>query len=530
MPRNKSKNKAPDGTGPAAETKLNRAAREAARERRYVYQDASDSDHGVEPVEVPQRLSRKEEKAALVGARAKLMAAEGNGAQDQQPSTVDDDGGEPPANAGDQQSDDEVSPGRRTWPVPEELRERIAEHLPDLANYTMVYAQEPGTRALLLRFPNRKPDQPYNALTGQKPLEMRIKPKYGHIEVDVPVLVDQHWDLEKAIEYQHAMQESTVLQQGRSYGLAGGLGAGTQSATKKPSSDPSAASGPSMETLLADPADANNKGHVMNKITLAGRIFPCDDTQSRYMCGVFKDDVLYLSHVDAIVELSANFAHLDALHDLNKSTARHQRNAEKEDQVPEAKAVNLTVKSTEPDEDEMPGGRSEIAQLLKDMAEEPWQRMQWVDQDDPESYERFEKHFGIDKGIEDLPELISTMTPEQWLDLMSCPRYDYTTKSYREMTFPKKGVKDPKLHSQDPRLRGYVNGTTGYIDSEGWEWVDPDVPKDPKFVYEDIPRSSIDPDCSSDEDEDEDDEEGSEWETDSEEEEQAEYSGDDQEY
>lgn len=28
-----------------------------------------------------------------------------------------------------------------------------------------------------------------------------------------------------------------------------------------------------MEVLLANPADANNKGHVMNKITLAGRIF-----------------------------------------------------------------------------------------------------------------------------------------------------------------------------------------------------------------------------------------------------------------
>lgn len=88
-----------------------------------------------------------------------------------------------------------------------------------------------------------------------------------------------------------------------------------------------------------------------------------------------------MSHVDAIVELSANFSHLDALHDLNKSATRHQRDPDKEDQVPEAKAVNLTVKSTEPDEDEMPGGRSEIAQLLKDMAEEPWQRMQWIDQD-----------------------------------------------------------------------------------------------------------------------------------------------------
>ena len=148
---------------------------------------------------------------------------------------------------------------------------------------------------------------------------------------------------------------------------------------------------------------------------------------------------------------------------------------------------------------------------------------------------RFDQHFGVDKGIKELPELVSTMTPEQWLDMMSCPRYDYTTKSYREMTFPKKGEKDPKLRPTDPRLRGYINGTTGYIDSQGWEWVDPDAPEEPGFVYEEIPRSSIDPDCSSAEDEDQDgdtgdDDEGSEWETDSEAGELAEHSGDEQEH
>ncbi|CAL8578334.1 hypothetical protein XPA_004123 [Xanthoria parietina] len=479
----------------------------------------------------------------------------GSGEQVEQPSTAHDDAGEgpsatydvwgeDPSNAyedngeGPSNAHEDIGEGPSYadgyGPLPEEFRKHVLEQMPEMANYTMVYNQEPDTRALLLRFPNRKPDQPYNARTGQKPLEIRMKPKYGHIEVDVPILVDQHWDVEKAINYQHAIQKSPVLQQGRSYGLAGGLGAGTQTATKKPSTDPSPAAGPSMERLLADPADANNKGHVMNKITLAGRIYPYDDTQPRYLAGVFRGDVLYLSHVDAIVELSANFSHLDALHDLNKSATRHQRDADKEDQVPEAKAVNLTVKSTEPDEDEMPGGRSEIAQLLKDMAEEPWQRMQWIDQDDDESYDRFEKHFGMDKGIDGLPELISTMTPEQWLDVMSCPRYDYTTKSYREMTFPKKGEKDPKLQHPDPRLRGYINGTTGYIDDEGWEYVDPNAPKDPRFEYEDFHRRDIDPDYSSSEDEEDsedaaDDEEGSEWETESEDGEQAEHSGDEEE-
>lgn len=254
-----------------------------------------------------------------------------------------------------------------------------------------------------------------------------------------------------------------------------------------------------------------------------------------------------MSHVDAIVELSANFQHLDALHDMNKSAARHQRNAEKESEEPEAKAVNLTVKSAEPDEDEMPGAQTSLTQLLKEMAEEPWQRLKWHDQNvqtptqklyvikltryqSPESWERFYEHFGIDKGVEDLPELVSTMTAQQWLDMISSPRYDYTTKSYREMTFPQKGVKDPKMVKKN-RSGPFMNGTTGYIDENGWEYVDPDAPKEEGYLYETGEYYSTDEDNDEDEDDDEDEDEeddeedDSEWETD--EEEDSVHSGDD---
>ena len=91
--------------------------------------------------------------------------------------------------------------------------------------------------------------------------------------------------------------------------------------------------------------------------------------------------ICYMSKVDAIVELTANFQHLDALADLEKTSGRSKGNADEEEpQEPEAKPVNVSVKSAEPDEDEMPGGRSEIAELLEDMADEPWQRLQWHDQ------------------------------------------------------------------------------------------------------------------------------------------------------
>lgn len=98
----------------------------------------------------------------------------------------------------------------------------------------------------------------------------------------------------------------------------------------------------------------------------------------------------YISHVDAVVELTANFQHLDALADLEKTSARHQRNTEKGKEkekerdaadTAEAKAVDLTVKSTEPDEGMPEAGRSSIKEQLEDMADEPWQRLKWIDQD-----------------------------------------------------------------------------------------------------------------------------------------------------
>lgn len=101
-------------------------------------------------------------------------------------------------------------------------------------------------------------------------------------------------------------------------------------------------------------------------------------------------DVLYLSHVDAVVELTVNFQHLDALSDQEKTSARHQRNSDRgkemesqrqvAQQKAEAKEVNVAVKSTEPEEG-MPEGRSKVKAMLQDIADEPWQRMKWIDQD-----------------------------------------------------------------------------------------------------------------------------------------------------
>ena len=143
-------------------------------------------------------------------------------------------------------------------------------------------------RTMLVQYPNRELGQEYREANGQKPLELRIKPKCGVVEVDIPLNIHVNFDKAKGIEYGEAMRTSRHLQQGGSYGLAGGLGVGPKLSAKDIRRAPMP-EGPSKEKLLENFDDANNKGHVMNKITLGGRIVPFKDGSPIYMHVTFKD-------------------------------------------------------------------------------------------------------------------------------------------------------------------------------------------------------------------------------------------------
>lgn len=194
-------------------------------------------------------------------------------------------------------------------PLEEHLQQDLIKADPDMANYKMVYMVDPSSRILLLRFPGRSAGQPFCTRNGNKPLELRIKPKHGHVEIDIPIDIHSaNWDKVKAIKYQHAMRKSSTLQQGSSYDMAGGFGVNDEPApTKKSkeskeSKEDTSTNEPSMETLLSNIDDANNKGHIMNKITLGGRIQPHDPNQPRLMAGTFKGGKHIL---DPVIEPSA---------------------------------------------------------------------------------------------------------------------------------------------------------------------------------------------------------------------------------
>ena len=147
-------------------------------------------------------------------------------------------------------------------------------------------------RIMLVQYPNRELGQEYREANGLKPLELRIKPKCGVVEVDIPLNIHVNFDNAKGIEYGEAMRTSRHLQQGGSYGLAGGLGVGPKLSTKDIRRAPMP-EGPSKEKLLENFDDANNKGHVMNKITLGGRIVPFKDGSPIYMYVTFKGGKQY---------------------------------------------------------------------------------------------------------------------------------------------------------------------------------------------------------------------------------------------
>jgi len=153
-----------------------------------------------------------------------------------------------------------------------------------VASWDVFMTPEIQEKLLLLQYPERSRTQPYNDANHQKPLELRIKPKTGMVEVDVPVNIHANYDREKGVQWGEAVRKSRVLKGGGSYGLAGGLGIG---ANPKKDDEEDEDEAISQEVLLANFEDANNKGHVLNKQTLGGQIVEPKDGDPIYMLGTF---------------------------------------------------------------------------------------------------------------------------------------------------------------------------------------------------------------------------------------------------
>ncbi|KAK2800121.1 hypothetical protein FQN51_006362, partial [Onygenales sp. PD_10] len=102
---------------------------------------------------------------------------------------------------------------------------------PIIASYS-IYITDSQIRRFLLQYPDRQSTQPYNATNAQKPTELRLKPRTGLVEVDVPVNTSVNYDERKGLRYGNALRKSRVIGEGGTMGFAGGFNAGAAAPRK----------------------------------------------------------------------------------------------------------------------------------------------------------------------------------------------------------------------------------------------------------------------------------------------------------
>ncbi|MCJ1394553.1 hypothetical protein MMC18_007432 [Xylographa bjoerkii] len=290
-----------------------------------------------------------------------------------------------------------------------------------------IFVNKTDKHIMVLQFPNRDRKQPYNARSSQKPLRLRIKPNCGLVEVDVPLVIERHYDQIKGAQYGDALRKSKVMQQGGSYGLAGGLGVNGAIRPVRDTFQTSTAR-TSDDDLLENLDGPINEDRVMNKLTLGGRIIKPQNGKPNYYIGVFKGKELHLTRVSAFCSLTPQFHHLDAMTDNERASNRAQREAENPPVEAEARAVNMAVKSNDNEELDM----GQVAKELRDIDEEPWQELEWIDEDDARAFETYEEQLILGKEFQGT-RLVSAMTKQQYLDALSAPRVDPTKQGKKVM-------------------------------------------------------------------------------------------------
>ena len=101
----------------------------------------------------------------------------------------------------------------------------------------------------------------------------------------MPLVVERHYDRVKGAQYGDALRKSRVMQQGSSYGLAGGLGV---NGAIRPITTQASGARTSEDNLPENPDAPINEDRVMNKLILGGRIIKPQNGKPNYYIGVFK--------------------------------------------------------------------------------------------------------------------------------------------------------------------------------------------------------------------------------------------------
>jgi RPC5 protein len=154
---------------------------------------------------------------------------------------------------------------------------------PIVASYD-VFLTDSQIARYVMQYPDREldKDKPYEEQNRPKPTGLRLKPKTGLVEVEVPINTSSDvYDVNKGLKYGEAMKQSRVLREGGAFGLAGGFNSQSGAAT---------ASRVKIEGDNGDMQDVKSSKTqtILRNQTLAGRIKEPEDGEPVYMLGAFR--------------------------------------------------------------------------------------------------------------------------------------------------------------------------------------------------------------------------------------------------
>lgn len=298
---------------------------------------------------------------------------------------------------------------------------------------------------LLVQYPNRSRDKPYNASGLALPREMRIKPQAAHMELDISLNTDRNFNKWRGLKWGDALKTGREVQNvSATYGLAagftgvrGGVGGGLRRLQLKDAADREL----DLSNGLIEFDDAQEQGKVMHTQTLGGQIVHHESATEAgkpvYFVGAFRGSELHLSQVTGSVQLRPQFHHLDAEDQRNRiaaSRAAAEAEAAASAAPDIARVVHQTYKPTTINpKGELEQREHEMKMALQTAHEERWVKLEYVDEEEPEAYRVWNERMFVQDTSEagGCVRLRSGMEDEEFLDAISAPAKEGTVRRRR---------------------------------------------------------------------------------------------------
>lgn len=307
-----------------------------------------------------------------------------------------------------------------------------------------------GRQLYVVQFPNRPQTSSYSQTNNAPPSELRIKPKSGLLELDVPIDAWHNYDREKGQRWGDAIKKSTAA--GVSHGLPGGFGIGGAGIRARPGGDDEEL----QEQIGRDFNAAVTHQKVLVKQTLGGMMVPKDATSPTYMIGAFKKNQLHLTPVDQIVQMRPQFHHIDAAAELERQSRRADAGAVAASQGP--RAIHMSIKAHGDDEEDT----DTMAERIRAAQDEKWRKLNYVDEDSHTAWDMFNDDLFVyggeddddDVSVDKVPKLVSSMDNAEYLDAISAPGDAARLAKNKEARIGKKG-KDESVKEGDGVINGF---------------------------------------------------------------------------